>query len=105
MRNRRRYYRIEYPWMERPRFVYESSISPVLECSERGVRFLTAGEAPALGRRIEGRIGMRHGAEFQVAGSVVWSDRHNVALHLDETPIPFVAILREQLYLRRLDAS
>jgi hypothetical protein len=43
---------------------------------------------------------MRHGLEVPVCGTVIWSDAHVVAMNLDRTPIPFLAIMREQLLLR-----
>lgn len=102
MQNRRAHYRIIYPATARPRFVYGSSISDVIECSERGLRFRTAGVPPADGARVSGRLSMRHGKEFRVSGKVVWGNEHVIALFLDKTPIPFLAIMREQLHLRHL---
>jgi hypothetical protein len=102
MQNRRQHYRVRYPRNERPRLVYGSAITDVIECSERGVRFRTAGVPPAIGARVSGRISLRHGKELRVSGKVVWSDQEAVALFLDRTPIPFLAIMREQLYLRHL---
>jgi hypothetical protein len=66
------------------------------------LRFITAGSQPELGSRIEGRVYMRHGLEQRISGTVVWSDEMIVAVHLDRVPIPFLAVMREQLYLRRL---
>lgn len=102
MQNRREHYRISYPEAERPRFAYGAAISEVIECSERGLRFRTAGSRPEEGVRITGRVALRHGKEARVSGVVVWSDEHIVALYLDRTPIPFLAMMREQLYLRHL---
>jgi hypothetical protein len=102
MNNRRQYYRIQYPAFERPRLVSGWSITEVLECSERGIRFRTAGGPPDEGTRVSGRVGLRHGQEVRIAGVVVWSDADEVALHLDDEPIPFLCILREHLYLRRV---
>ncbi|MEX2582336.1 MAG: hypothetical protein WD766_03635 [Gemmatimonadota bacterium] len=45
---------------------------------------------------------MRHGKEVRVSGVVVWSDDHIIALYLDRAPIPFLLMMREQLYLRQL---
>jgi hypothetical protein len=102
MQNRRQHFRIKYPGGERPRFVYESSISEVLECSERGIRLRPAGETPGLGQNVSGRIALCHGAQLNVAGKVIWSGEGTVSIHLDTDPIPFLAIIREQLYLRRV---
>ena len=101
--NRREHYRISYPDNERPRFVFGTSISEVMQCSERGIRFRTVGAPPAEGSRVAGRLGMRHGREVRISGVVVWSDEQTVALKLDRTPIPFLAMMREQLYLRNAE--
>ncbi len=101
MQNRRKHYRIWYPYEERPRFVFDTTISEVLECSERGLR-IHAAEMPDLGQRISGRIRMRHGEELKVSGKVVRREPPTIALHLDRGPIPFQAMMREQLYLREL---
>jgi hypothetical protein len=98
--NRREHFRISYPPNGRARFVYGNSISEVIECSERGVRFRTCGIKPEDGTEISGRIAMRHGLEVRVCGTVIWADDQAVALNLDSVPIPFLAIMREQLYLR-----
>ena len=100
--NRRQHYRITYPPAERPRFVHGTTISEVLECSERGLRLRLTGELPAPGSPMSGRLTLRHGVQVNVAGKVVWCDEDNVAIHLDVASIPLLAVIREQLYLRRL---
>lgn len=102
MENRRQHYRITYQHTDRPRFVHGTCISEVLECSERGVRIVPSGQMPVIGSRVTGRISMRHGALITVEGTVVWIENGVAALHLDTTPVPFLAMIREQLYLRRL---
>lgn len=99
-RNRRQHYRIHYPTAEAARFAFGSSISEVLECSERGLRFRATNEPLEPGTRVTGRIAMRHGKELRVSGTVVRTEDGTVALNLDRLPIPFLAVLREQLYLR-----
>ena len=100
--NRRQHYRISYPDAERPRLVHGTTISEVLECSERGLRLRPTGELPEPGSVLSGRLTLRHGVQVNVSGTVVWCDEGNVAIHLDVAPIPLLAVIREQLYLRRL---
>jgi len=100
MDNRRQHYRIRYNATEGPRFVFGNSISEVIECSEGGLRFRTVGVPPERGTPVAGRVSLRCGKDVVVSGRVVWSDETFVALHLDTTPIPFLDIMREQLYLR-----
>jgi hypothetical protein len=102
MENRRQHYRIRYSETDGPRLVFGSCISEVLECSERGLRFRTAGAPPDRGTPIIGRLALRHGKEIHIAGRVAWSDSKVVAVHLDREPIPFLDMMREQLFLRRL---
>lgn len=99
--NRRQHYRIRYPLEERARFVFGLAISEILEISERGIRFRAAGEPLAAGTRVNGRIALRHGKEIKVSGTVVRMEDDTVALRLDRKPIPFLAVMREQLYLRQ----
>jgi hypothetical protein len=101
MYNRRKHYRIVYPLTERPSFAHDKSICEVLECSERGLRFRVEERQPALHSRVAGRLALRHGLEINVSGTVVRKLENSVALHLDLQPIPFVAVMREQLYLRK----
>jgi hypothetical protein len=101
MTNRRDHYRIYYPKTERPRFVLGSSICEVVECSEAGFRFRTPHWLPALGAHVHGRLRLRHGADVRVEGRVARADGSTVTVQLSEQPIPFSAVLREQLYLRR----
>lgn len=99
--NRRKHYRVTYPDMERARFVFGTSISEVLECSERGLRFRAAGPELRIGTRVNGRVAMRHGKEIRISGTVLRSNPQEIALNLDRGPIPFLAVMREQLYLRQ----
>lgn len=102
MDDRRQHYRIRYPETEQPRFVFGTYICQVLECSERGIRVRPSGESPEIGSQLTGRISMCHGAQLNVAGTVVWSEGGLIAIHLDSRPIPFLAVIREQIHLRRL---
>lgn len=102
MDDQRQHYRIRYPDGEQPRFIFGTYICQVLECSERGIRVRPSGETPEVGSQLTGRISMCHGAQLSVAGTVVWCEGGLIAIHLDSQPIPFLAVIREQLYLRRL---
>jgi PilZ domain len=102
MHNRRKHYRIFYPMTERPGFAFESTISEVIELSERGLRFRADEAKPPLHSRVAGRVALRQGVELEVSGIVVRKTENSVALHLDLQPIPFMAVIREQLYLRKL---
>jgi hypothetical protein len=100
--NRRDFYRIPYPPDDRPRFVLGDSISEVLDCSERGLRFRSSSpDIPALGSYVIGRLRFQRGEELHLSGEVVRVENAEVAISLVESGIPFGTILQEQFYLRR----
>lgn len=102
----RAHYRISYPAAARPHFLpqYAPTTLPVVDCSETGFRFRAdagAGALPAPGEQALGRIRFRSGAEVQVVGRVVRVQEDEVAVHLDESTIPFRVVLQEQVFLRQ----
>lgn len=99
--NRREYYRIPFPETDRPRMVVGTSISEVIECSERGLSFQPAAECGDVGDVVEGRIRFPRGVELSIRGDVVRVGDDRVSLALRGTGIPFAVIFQEQLHLRR----
>lgn len=99
--NRREYYRIPFPEADRPRVVVGTSISEVIECSERGLSYHPAAEPGDLGEVLEGRIRFPRGVELPICGEVVRVTGDRVSLSLKGTGIPFAVIFQEQLNLRR----
>lgn len=107
---RRRDYRLRYPEALRPVLEVEQPLEcasryPVVDLSERGLRYLAAGDAldagavalPRLGARVVARLLPEEGEEpIAVAGRVVRVQDGEVALHLGATPIPLTAFLAEQ---------
>jgi hypothetical protein len=106
MTSERATYRIDYGGGGGARFHLQGDRWPaiVADCSETGVRFVRAGdESRALspGDRVEGEMRFCNGSRVRVSGRVVRLRETEVAVHLDEAPIPFPDIMREQMYLRR----
>jgi len=100
--NFREFFRIVYPWDERPRFVLRSQICEVLDCSERGLRFrVESPGALAVGSEISGRLRLNRGPEVVVAGVVVRVGDGEIALSLQEPGVSFHLILKEQIRLRK----
>lgn len=99
--NRREYYRIPFPEAERPRMVVGTSISEVIECSERGLSFQPAMEPAGVGEVLEGRLRFPRGVELPIRGEVVRIGDDRISLALKGTGIPFAIIFQEQLHLRR----
>ena len=98
----RAYFRVGYPLAERPRLILGDAIHQVLDCSEGGFRYHSAGfPSPEIGTFIEGRIRFRRGAQVEVKGHVVWTQRGQVAVALEDSQIPLSIIYDEQRYLRK----
>lgn len=101
--NRRAHFRVPYPVAERPRLVFGATICEVVDCSERGVRFVPPPlRALSQGTRIEARLRFPRGEEVPLCGTVVHAEGGCASLRLEGDGIPFASILREQIYLRRL---
>lgn len=103
--NRRQYYRVEYPVVDRPQFASGALHGLVSDCSETGVR-VELGPVPAdvtvqVGDRMGGTVRFRSGASVDVAGEVVRFGDGLLIVRLDRQRIPFAQILREQWWLRR----
>lgn len=99
--NRREYFRIPFPETDRPRVVVGTSISEVIECSERGLSYEPAADPSDVGDLVEGRIRFPRGVELPIRGEVVRVGKDRVSLALKGTGIPFAVIFQEQLHLRR----
>lgn len=96
----RSHYRIEYPRRARPVLELDEVEYSVVDCSENGIRFKSAGVAFEKGDPVTGVIRFRGREETPVVGVVVRVQEGNVALLLEEAGIPFPIILSEQRFLR-----
>ena len=101
-RQRRQYYRIRYPWVERPELLVGEHNFPLVDCSESGLRFLADHVKFAVGQAVRGVIRFRTGKLAPVEGSVVWCRDGHVALALDPPGLPFAFVLSDQQRLRAL---
>jgi hypothetical protein len=104
--NRRDYYRIHFPVEERPRMLLDSQgavrlVCEVLECSERGLRFLSPTRwLRGSGAAVSGTIVFGGGTEVHVSGSVIRVQGDEVAVLLGREGIPLAVVLEEQRRLR-----
>ena len=97
---RRTYYRIRYPFSERPRLIVDNNIYEVIDCGPQGLRYAVRGNPlPPLGTALTGRICFRRGAEVTITGVVVRVNPKEVALYFPSGEIPFSILLAEQRYL------
>ncbi len=103
--NRRQYYRVEYPVVDRPAFRAGAIRGVVCDCSEAGVRAelepIPADVTIKAGDRMGATVQFQRGEMADVAGEVVRFDGKTLVLRLDRERIPFGKILREQWWLRQ----
>ncbi len=100
--NRRQFFRLQYPVGERPSLVLSGVPHPVVDISERGIRFQVADLALQVGAEVFGAVRFHDGSEWRVSGQVVrvMNEPPHCALEL-EGGIPLPKILEEQRYLIR----
>ena len=101
--NARTHYRVVYPALARPRF-REYGLGAehwVIDASERGLRYISARTPlPRSGTRVVGTVEFPDGSEIRIDGVVVRVVADEIAVHLDESPIPFTRIIQQQRFLR-----
>ncbi|MBK6485980.1 MAG: PilZ domain-containing protein [Gemmatimonadetes bacterium] len=94
-------YRIPYPPSARPRLMLGDREVPLVDCSERGLRFTTEGVPhPSVGSRISGRVHLLSGGPaLAVEGTVIRCQEGEVAVRLKAPGIPVRAVFAEQRFL------
>lgn len=94
-------YRIPYPPSARPRLMLGECEVPVVDCSERGLRFTVDGIAiPSVGSLIIGRVHLLSGGPaLIVEGTVIRCQEGEVAVRLKAPGIPVRAVFAEQRFL------
>jgi hypothetical protein len=104
-RERRGFERVEYasgPGAgERPVFLRGGTAFEVVDCAERGVRYIAANELlPAVGSDVRGAIRFPDGPEVPVEGVVVRAGADGVAVNFTRLWIDKDVIERERRRLR-----
>ena len=98
---RRGFYRLAYPYGDRPNILFAGRSLEVLEISEHGVRFLTAGSfQPPPGTVLYGEIIFRDGGRCPVAGKLLrWSTGRGAAVLKLSQGVPLERMMQEQRYI------
>jgi hypothetical protein len=97
----RSFYRIQYPFGERPRLLLDGQSYSVVDCSELGLRYVHPSPSSVeVGHVVRGVLTFHRGAQVVVEGEVVRIQGDQVAVHLSVTPVPLGLILDEQRHLR-----
>jgi hypothetical protein len=100
--DRRAHERVQYVTSERPRLTVGRASYEVLDCSERGLLLVRAGDALAEpGLDIQGTIRFPTGVEVTVEGVVVRAQAEAIAVQFTGLWIPRDVILAEQRRLRQ----
>lgn len=97
---RRGFERVEYAPGERPVFLSGGGAFEVVDCAERGLRYVAPGAAPEVGSDIRGTIRFPDGPEVPVEGVVVRTGRDGIAINFTQLWIDKEVIERERRRLR-----
>ena len=100
--DRRAHERVQYATSEPPLLIAAGGAHPVLDCSERGLLVVRAGDALAeIGLDIQGKVRFPTGVEVSVEGVVVRAQEDAIAVQFTGLWIPRDVILAEQRRLRQ----
>jgi hypothetical protein len=103
---RRAVARLEYPLGLRPVLIVSGVVHQVVDCSERGLRFVAPADgAPDIATEIAGRVRFASGAEAQIEGAVVRVSEGMVAVQFTGIWLSPELIDDERRLLRRLEAA
>ncbi len=94
-------FRIQYPERVRPELVLREGTRPVVDVSEHGLRYQSAGEAlPEIGTEVEGLVRFRQRADdVHVRGVVIRCQGGQVAIRLEVPGLPRATLFAEQRFL------
>jgi hypothetical protein len=102
--NKRNFFRVEYPEIERPRFITDDKKEYViLDISEKGMRLLKNEDAPLeIGSTLKGSVRLHVTGIVNVVGKIIrdTEDSLSVMLHVG---VQFSIIVNEQQYLQQLN--
>lgn len=98
VREKRRYFRIEYPASMKPTIKIRKHEFEVENISEKGVMFLVEKDIK-FGRWVSGAVTFNDGQTVGVEGKIVRNVKNNIGMFLTVKPIPYSRILSEQRLL------
>jgi hypothetical protein len=101
---KRKFYRLQFPYPERPRLIMGVRDYEVVDCSAHGVRYIVAPRTLLIpGDRIQGLLQFRRQKEkkIPVRGLIVRIQGDEMALYMPDSEIPFTTLWSEERYLRK----
>lgn len=99
-RERREYYRLQFPQTKRPQLLINENSHAVVDCSAHGVRYVTTKETSlAPGERVKGLLQFQHGKQTPVRGVVMRVEADEIILHIPDQEIPSKLLRSEERHL------
>jgi hypothetical protein len=96
---RREYFRVEYPIVERPVFSLTAGRFDVMDISEFGIKFyITVAHDFSPGQIIGGKVKFNDGRVLDIEGEILRCDDHSVSVRLTKS-IPMMRIQKETVHL------
>jgi hypothetical protein len=97
----REFYRLNFPYAERPRLVIGTRDYEVVDCSVRGVRYVSSPKSPILlpGDRVEGTLRFRRRTQTPIQGLIMRIQNDQIALFIPDSEIPFTTLWGEERWL------
>jgi hypothetical protein len=99
---RREFYRLHFPYHERPRLLIASRDHEVVDCSAHGVRYVitTPLSSLVLGDWVQGILKFRRNRlQMSIRGSIVRIQDKEIALYMPDSEIPFAVLWNQERYL------
>ena len=100
--DRRQYYRLKFPYSERPSMVVGARKYEVVDCSMRGIRYISKPTTLMKpGDSIQGLMKFRRRREMPIRGQVVHIHHDQIGICLQGSEIPLPTLWDEERYLQK----
>lgn len=98
---KREFYRLRFPYAERPRLMIGQRDYEVVDCSVRGVRYVSSPKSPVLlpGDAVEGTLRFRRRTQTPIQGLILRIEGDQIALYMPDSEIPFATLWGEERWL------
>ncbi|MCP5159898.1 MAG: PilZ domain-containing protein [Gammaproteobacteria bacterium] len=105
-REKREYYRLQFPPAKRPQLLIDENGHAVIDCSAHGIRYVAApGTPPSLGEHVKGLLRFRHGAQTPILGVVLRVEEGEIVLCIPDREIPSTLLRSEERHLLKAPAE
>ena len=102
-KERREYYRLQFPLAKRPQLLVNDDSHTVVDCSAHGIRYVAlSGTPPTPGEQVKGLLRFRHGAQTPVLGVVMRVEGDEIVLYIPDREIPSTLLRSEERHLLKV---